>query len=130
MADTVSAPHERSDSERHKDKESTSWIIGAVLIVLGLAFFLQNAGLVSLAGNWWAIFIYLAAGGSFANAWRSYRAVGGFGKSGTGSLIWGLVLTVVATIFAFGLLWDVWWPAILIAIGIGIVIGHIFQPGG
>ena len=30
----------------------------------------------------------------------------------------------VASIFLFNLLWDTWWPAILVAVGIGIVAGY------
>jgi len=126
MAGTASAP-EGPHVRRHRGGETTSWIIGAVLIVLGVAFLLENAHYVTLTENWWAIFLYLAAFGCFANAWRSYRAKDGFTGSSTGSLIWGLVFTVVASIFIFNLLWDTWWPAILVAIGLGIVVGYVFR---
>jgi len=130
MADTLQAPHGGPDAGKHRDKEATSWIVGVILILLGVAFFLENAGYMVLAGNWWAIFIYLAAIATFVNAWRSYRAHGSFGSAATGSLIWGLVLTVVATIFMFNLLWDQWWPAILVAIGVGIVVGYVLRAQG
>jgi len=100
-------------------------MVGAVLIVLGLVFLLENAGYLALTGNWWALFIYLGAVASFANAWRSYRARGEFDSAATGSLTWGLVLTVVASILMFNLLWDQWWPAILVAVGVGIVVGNL-----
>ena len=97
----------------------------SILILLGLAFFAQNAGYTVLTGNWWAVFIYLAAFASLANAWRSYRAKGEFGATASASLTWGLVLLVVASIFMFNLLWDMWWPAILVAVGVGIVTGSV-----
>jgi len=100
-------------------------MIGIILILLGLAFMLERLGMISMVGNWWSIFIYLAAMASFANAWRSYRSRDEFGPSASGSLVWGLVLTVVASIFLFSLSWDVWWPAILIAVGVGMVAGHL-----
>jgi hypothetical protein len=124
MAETVSAPQEAPDSRR-RDKEATSWVVGIVLILLGVAFLLENSGYIVLTGNWWAIFIYLAAIASFANAWRSYRTKGEFGATATGSLTWGLVFTVIATIFFFNLVWDLWWPAILVAVGVGIVAGYL-----
>ena len=127
MAEIAPAPHGAPDTRKHGDKEATSWIIGVILILLGVAFFLENAGYVVLTGNWWAVFIYLAAFASFANAWRSYHSKGEFGSTATGSLIWGLVLSVVATIFMFNLLWDQWWPAILVAIGVGIVVGYVLR---
>jgi hypothetical protein len=125
MAYTVSAPQGVSDSQGDRNVDATSWIVGIVLILLGVAFLLENSGFVILPGNWWAVFIYLAAIASFANAWRLYRATGQFGATATGSLTWGLVFTVVASIFFFNLVWDVWWPVILVAIGVGIVVGNL-----
>jgi len=100
-------------------------MVGVILILLGLAFMLERVGVISMVGNWWAIFIYLAAFASFANVWRSQRANGRFTPAATASLVWGLVLTVVASIFLFSLSWDVWWPVILIAVGVGIVAGYL-----
>jgi len=133
MSDMTPAPHAGSPV-RHHDGEGSSWMIGVVLILLGLAFLLERAGVISMLGNWWSIFIYLAAFASLANAWRSYRAHE-FGSNASGSLVWGLVLVVVASIFMFNLSWDMWWPAIVIAIGAGIVAGTLIgnslrKPGG
>lgn len=125
MPDTLSAGQPMPDTRHRRDRETTSWIVGVILILLGVAFFLENAGYLSMTGNWWSIFIYLAAIASFANAWRAYRVKGEFGAAATGSLVWGLVFTVVASIFFFNLLWDRWWPAILVAVGVGIVAGNL-----
>jgi hypothetical protein len=125
MAEVVSTPRGAPDTRQQRDKEATSWVIGIVLILLGIAFLLENSGYVVLTGNWWAVFIYLAAIASFVNAWRSYRTKGEFGATATGSLTWGLVFTVIATIFFFNLVWDLWWPAILVAVGVGIVAGYV-----
>jgi drug/metabolite transporter (DMT)-like permease len=130
MAETASAPHSGPDTRHHGEGKTTSWIVGVGLIVLGVAFLLEQSGYIVLTGNWWAVFIYAAAIASFANAWRSYRATGEFGATATGSLVWGLVFTVVATIFLFNLLWDTWWPAILIAVGVGIVAGYLLRSQG
>jgi hypothetical protein len=118
------------DSRQRGGKEATSWIIGAVLIALGVIFLLENAGYLALSGNWWALFIYLASIASLLNAWRSYRSHGGLGSAASGSLTWGLVLAVIASIFLFDLQWDQWWPAILIAVGLGIVVGYVLRPRG
>ena len=127
MADSEPASQGGPSSRPHRDNETTSWVVGVLLILLGIAFLLQNAGMVALTGNWWAIFIYVAAFASFANAWRAYRSQDKTGKSGTGSLIWGLVFTVAASIFVLNLEWDQWWPAILVAVGIGIVVGRAIE---
>jgi hypothetical protein len=126
MADVTPVGSEPNGSRR-RGGEGASWIAGVVLILLGVAFFLEQSHYISFEGNWWAIFIYLAAIASFGNAWRSYRTRGEFGAQASGSLIWGLVLTVVASIFFFNLLWDVWWPAILVAVGVGIVLGNLLR---
>ncbi len=125
MAETVPTPPEARESRPRRDRGTTSWIVGVVLILLGVAFILQNAGFVTLAGNWWALFIYLASAASLVNTWRSYRTEGEFGSAATGSLIWGLVLAVVATILFFNLAWDLWWPTVLVAVGAGMVVGYV-----
>ncbi len=130
MAHTAPAPHGASGSRRQRDKQAASWVAGVVLIVAGIAFLLENSGYVVLSGNWWAIFIYFASGATLVAAARSYRAEGGFDSAATGSLIWGLVLAVVATILAFNLAWDLWWPAILIAVGAGILAGYALRAPG
>jgi hypothetical protein len=117
------------DSQEHRKDETTNWVIGVLLILVGVAFLLQNAGYFVLSGNWWAIFIYAVALVNFVKAWRAYRAEPK-GFSATGSLIWGFVLTVVATILALNLEWDQWWPAILIGVGAGIVIGRMLEARG
>jgi hypothetical protein len=123
MAETTPVQDGRRGPRRTGD--SASWIVGVALIALGVAFLLERAGFFAFSGNWWAVFIYLAALATFANAWRAYRARGEFGPQATGSLVWGLVLTVVASIFMFDLAWDAWWPALLIAAGVGIVVGQL-----
>jgi F0F1-type ATP synthase assembly protein I len=105
-------------------------MVGVVLILLGVAFLLERAGYIAFVGNWWSIFIYLAAFAAFANMWRSYRSAGRFGRQATASLTWGLVLAVVASIFLFSLAWDVWWPVIVIAVGVGLVAGYLLGMGG
>jgi hypothetical protein len=124
MSETAPAPHGPLDSRRHYGGEGASLVVGLILIVLGVVFFLQQSGYLALTENWWAAFIYVGAVACFANAWRAYRSSDAFGPQATGSLTWGLVLTVVGSIFWFNLLWDVWWPAILIAVGVGIVAGY------
>ena len=121
MSDVTSSPHDDWRSRRHAG-ETGSWIAGVILILLGVAFMLERSGIFTLTGNWWSIFIYLGAFAGFANAWRSYRAGRGFDSAAGGSLTWGLVLTVVATIFMLDLEWNMWWPAILIAVGVGMVL--------
>jgi hypothetical protein len=123
MSDMTPAPREEWRAH-HRGGEEASWIVGVILILLGGAFMLERSGVFVLTGNWWSVFIYLAAAASFLNMWRSYRARGEFGAGAGSSLTWGLVLTVIATIFLLNLTWDMWWPAILIAVGVGMVLSN------
>lgn len=117
------APASGSVTDRERHRNDFGWVGGVVLIALGVVFMAQQYGLVT--GNWWAIFIYLAAFANFANMVRSWRKDGRFGSAATGSLVGGLLLTTIASIFMFNLRWDIWWPAVLITIGIGIVAGSL-----
>jgi hypothetical protein len=99
------------------------WVGGVVLIALGVVFMAQQSGY--MIGNWWAVFIYIAAFANFGNMIRSWRKEGRFSPAATGSLVGGLLLTTIASIFVFNLRWDIWWPSVLIAIGLGIVLGSL-----
>lgn len=109
-------------ARKREEKPQAAWFGGVVLIVLGVIFLLENSGVV-ITENWWTAFIYLAAGASFLNMWRQWRHAGFFDSKATGSLTGGLLLTTVATIFLFNLEWDMWWPLVLVSIGIGILAG-------
>ncbi|HEY5468306.1 MAG TPA: hypothetical protein VIK85_04310 [Coriobacteriia bacterium] len=121
MSATSQGSHDDWRARRHGG-ETASWVVGVILILLGVAFMLERAGIFVLTGNWWSVFIYLAAAACFVNAWRSYRAKGEVRTAAGGSLTWGLVLTAIATIFLLDLEWNMWWPALLIALGVGMVL--------
>jgi len=127
MAQTMQTPQGSPDSRTNREREGASLVVGIILILLGLAFLLERSGYFTLTGNWRAVSIYVGAIACFANAWRSYRATRVFGSAATGSLTWGLVLTAVGSIFTFDLLWDLWWPMILIAVGAGIVVWNVLN---
>ena len=118
-------PPEQGGVRRRDDKPKTAWFVGVVLIVLGVVFFLEQNYDWQMPQNWWAVFIYLGAAGTFVNMWREWRIAGWFDAKAAGSLTFGLVLTTVASIALFDA-WDGYWPLILVAVGVGIVAGWIF----
>ena len=106
---------------------SASWILGGILIVLGVLFLLQNQGVMILQ-NWWALFILIPAFGSLAAAWRIYHNAGGRLTAGAlGSLVLGFALLAVTAMFLFNLNWTILGPVLLILAGIGLLI-TVFLP--
>jgi hypothetical protein len=110
-----------SVSRPRRWRDPGSWIGGAILVILGLALLARNMGLdLPVLQNWWALFILIPAVGSLSTAWSQYQRNGRrLTRSVMGSLVGGLVMLVITSIFLFGLSWDVFLPAILILAGLG-----------
>ncbi len=113
-------------SARPARRDNNAWIAGLVLIGIGVIFLLNQFTGFEL-NNWWALFILIPAFGAFGNALRTRQANGHFGKEGRGSLIGGLILTFVASIFLFELDWGRVWPVFLIIAGVGVLLGSLWD---
>ena len=115
------------DHERNRDKNGMPWIGGVVLIIVGVVFLLRQVSGFEL-NNWWALFILIPAVGSFGSAWRAYQNAGRkFTSTVRGSLIGGLMMMLIAAIFLFNLNWALFFPAILILSGIGLLASSFLQ---
>ena len=102
-----------------------AWIIGTVLIALGVVFILQNMGALNLQ-NWWALFILIPALGSFGASYAEYRNNGGrLNARVRGSLISGLVFTALTAFFLFNLNIGLLLPIVLILAGVGLLINSL-----
>ncbi len=114
--------------ERRADKDNNApWIVGAVLIVVGIVLLLQNFGFTALT-NWWALFILIPGVGSFGTAWAIYRNQGGqFTTAMLGPILIGLILIGVSFAFLFEVTvnWNLLFPIILILVGIGALLGSM-----
>jgi hypothetical protein len=102
------------------------WIGGAILILLGVVFLLQNMGIPFLA-NWWALFILIPAFWAFVAAWDSYRDNGRLTRGGAGSLTGGILLTILALIFLSNLNLGLFWSVLLIVGGL-VLLATVFLP--
>jgi cation transport ATPase len=110
---------ERETRRAERGTSPTAWIGGAVMILIGVVFLLQNMGNWSL-GNWWALFILIPAVVAFVNAWNIYKNNGYRFSSGIGgSILGGLMMLLVACIFLFDMDWGKVWPLFLIVAGLG-----------
>lgn len=115
------------DQPKRRGDSSRGWIGGAVLILLGAYFLLQNFGIAQI-DNWWALFILIPAIGSFATAWSSYQRNGGrMNSSVRGSLVGGLILTLVTATFLFNLDWALVVPGFLIIIGLSLLVSNFVR---
>jgi hypothetical protein len=100
---------------------SFAWIGGAILILLGVVFLLQNMGIPFLA-NWWALFILIPAFWAFVAARDSYRDNGRLTRGGAGSLAGGTLLTILALVFLLNLNVGLFWPVLLIVGGLVLLV--------
>lgn len=96
---------------------------GVVLIFIGFIFLAQQFGWLGPNFNWWAIFIFIPAFGSLAEAVNLYQKRGRFDMAVRSSLGSGLVIQTVALMFLFDLNWTVWWPLMLIMPGFAMLLG-------
>ncbi len=108
-------------------KDTMPWLGGVVLILVGIVFLLRQVSGFEL-DNWWALFILIPAVGSLATAWRAYDSADRkVTASVRGSLIGGLMMVLIAAIFLFNLDWALFFPAILILTGLGILASSFFK---
>jgi hypothetical protein len=94
---------------------------GAILVFLGILLLLQNMG-VSTLKNWWALFILLPAYGSVIAGVEIYRNQGRLTRGGVNALIWGGLWTILALVFLFNLDIGLYWPILLIAGGVSLLV--------
>lgn len=125
-----SEPLSRRDARRQRREQRLAdpsrggmWIMGVILILLGIAFLLQTMGLLTISlKNWWALFILIPAIGSLDTAWRMYRnADNHWTAPARSSLLVGLVLLAVTAGFLLGVSWTYFGPILLILAGVGIL---------
>jgi hypothetical protein len=91
---------------------------GLILILLGVLFLLTEMDRISWA-DWWAYFL-VGLGGIFLieALLRSFSAEGRRGVGGR--IVAGLILAVIGGAHLIG--FEEWWPLLLIAVGIGVLI--------
>jgi CDP-diglyceride synthetase len=95
---------------------------GIIVIGVGIVFLLQNLGVLWF-DNWWALFIFIPAAGSFGSAWEAYRVQGRFSRAVSGPLTTGCLFVFLALIFLFNWPWSAVWPVFIILIGLGVLLG-------
>ena len=106
-----------------------AWIVGGVLILVGLLFVVKNVTGVDLH-NWWALFILIPALGSLVTSYQLYvRGGRRFTPAARGPLVGAVVLLAIAAIFIFEIPWDFAWPFLLIGAGAGVLLTALGRRG-
>jgi len=108
-----------------RDMMGHSWggfpIGGAIIILIGVVFLLGNFGF-HLPPHWWAVLLLIPAVGLLVTAIRFYRMDSTMSGRVVGPAVGGVLLLGMALALFFGLNWGLFWPIILIVVGIGIVV--------
>ncbi len=120
--------HEARRQRRADSAQAGTWIMGIILIVLGIGFLLQNMGsYVIPLKNWWALFILLPAVGALERAWHLYTESGQqLTTAATGSLMIGTMFLLITFAFLFDISWTYFGPVLLVLVGLGIVLTNLF----
>jgi hypothetical protein len=111
----------RREVRLQRTRRPYGWLWGAILIFLGFIFLLQNLGYNVLV-NWWAVLILFPAFWAYAAAWNIYTERQRLTASAIGSLLTGVLLTLLAAIFLFNLNTGIFWPVLLIVAGLALIL--------
>jgi LiaF transmembrane domain len=96
---------------------------GLILILLGVLFLMSEMDKVSWT-DWWAYF--LVGLGAIFLIEAVLRAFSAEGRRGAGGrLVAGLILAVIGGSHLVG--FEEWWPLILIAVGVGVLISAVIK---
>jgi hypothetical protein len=110
------------DGEKSVKSRRPGWVVGGVLIVLGVFFIIQRFAGFTLK-NWWALFILIPAIGSLVTAFQMYvKNERRFTAASRGPLIGGLLLVALSAVFLFNMAWAWAWPLFVILAGLGIML--------
>jgi hypothetical protein len=123
LADELGGPNSLARQHRH---EKNNWMAGVVLILIGGMFLLANVTGVYIH-NWWAFFLLIPVIANFGSALRQYREYGRFTDAARGSLMGGLFMLTVFSIFIFGWSWGTMWPLFIIVFGIGALLNGLME---
>jgi Na+/proline symporter len=110
----------RDERREMRARGPFGWAAGVILILIGVAFLLQNMHII-LPANWWAVLILIPAFPAYAASWNIYRENHRLTRGAAASLISAIILTVLALLFLLDLAVGLLWPVLLIAGGLALL---------
>jgi hypothetical protein len=111
-----------------RNQPSYLWI-GLVFIFGGAVVLLHQLNILPFELNWWALFILFPAFGTLSSAYNRYRSTKDVFEMGVmiPALV-GLFMLLLCVSLLFGdainLNLKVYWPIILIVLGLGLILGR------
>jgi hypothetical protein len=96
-----------------------------ILILVGVVFLVKNLNIANFTFNWWALFIFIPVFGSISSAWKMAQDDQRFSGRVAGSLGGAVVVGTVATMLLFGMDWGRFWPLMLMAVGLSMLLGGL-----
>jgi hypothetical protein len=113
-------------STKRPARRGASWVLGLVLVGIGLLFLLQNAGYLVAPSRWWALLFLIPAATSGVAAWNAFERSGFTYSRGIAPALTGFFLFAYLTImFLFDLPWNIWWPVIFIIVGTSSILARL-----
>jgi hypothetical protein len=109
-------------------KQSSSLWIGLIFIFGGTIILLNQMGSLPIKLNWWALLILFPAFGTLTSAYNRYRSTNNLFEMGVmiPTLVGLFMLLLLVSMLlgdAINLNLRVYWPIILIVLGLGLIIG-------
>ena len=98
-----------------------NWTWGVILVLLGVVMLLEKLN-IAVITNWWALFILIPAFWAYIGAWDMIQAGSKITRRAASSLTVAILLTVLAAVFLLNLDFDFFWPILLIAGGLALLL--------
>jgi len=117
------------NSDKLNRRPSSNLWIGLIFIGGGTIVLLNQMDVLSFELNWWALFILLPAFGALTSAYNSYRSTNDLFDMGVmvPALVGLFMLLLSVSLLggdAINLNLKVYWPIILIVLGLGLILGR------
>lgn len=118
-----------NNSSKHNREPLSNLWIGLAFIAGGAIVLLNQMGVWSFEFNWWALFILFPAFGALTGAYNRYRSTNDLFEMGVMiPVLVGLFMLLLSVSMLLGdainLNLKVYWPIILIVLGLGLIIGR------
>ncbi|MCI0554977.1 MAG: hypothetical protein L0287_28855 [Anaerolineae bacterium] len=118
-----------NNNGKHNSRPSSKLWVGLALIASGAIILLNQMNILSFELNWWALFILFPAFGALSGAYNRYRSTNDLFEMGVmiPALVGMFMLLLSVSLLlgdAINMNLKVYWPIILIVLGLGLIIGH------